>query len=198
MMNYLLKSHTYTYEPANIFDLSDIIYTSNDDYNAFYVRFREAVTTNIQSSATKYLKTESLDIKEPKKELLTPWLEEIIILWCLEKIDARLPKLTKQIYKDKMNSNHQSLVDIYPEIFESIPNLLYNTDDFTEKDTVDEFDYITDMDFIEHESSDDIINNSFSETYLKEESVDSFVKNENDGNENKFQIECLEEEKNVG
>ena len=38
-----------SYKPSNIFDLADIQISSNEDYNAFYTRFRGAFHNNIKA-----------------------------------------------------------------------------------------------------------------------------------------------------
>ena len=59
----------------------------------------------------------------PEDEEMSPTLEEVIIVWCLEKIHPNLPKFVNQRFSEKINDDY-SLFDIQEDIFEIIPSLL--------------------------------------------------------------------------
>ena len=60
-------------------------------------------------------------------ETLTPSFEDTIVLWALEKIDARLPAKVRKDYEHRL-SGDTYLVDLQPTIFQSIPSMLEELD----------------------------------------------------------------------
>eukprot|EP00088_Acartia_fossae_P026817 TRINITY_DN2758_c0_g1_i4.p1 TRINITY_DN2758_c0_g1~~TRINITY_DN2758_c0_g1_i4.p1 ORF type:complete len:805 (-),score=130.43 TRINITY_DN2758_c0_g1_i4:119-2533(-) len=118
----ILNPHLHQPVNSDIFDVADHVISSSEDYNAFYIRFRDAVCRNLKGCGMKmkYLNNEEL----AQDEILSPTFEELIILWCLEKINVKLPQLTSQTFSQKMNEDNLTLKDLQPEIFDKIPDLL--------------------------------------------------------------------------
>ena len=54
---------------------------------------------------------------------MSPTFEEVIILWCLEKIDNRLPNLVNLAFGHKLVDN-LTLKDLQEEIFAKLPQIL--------------------------------------------------------------------------
>ena len=112
-------SYEFTEKPSNILGLSHVQLIANEDYNAFYARLRAEVLDRLKIKGAKIKdNTELLE-----DEILTPTFEEVIVLWCLEKIDHRLPDLTNQTFGEKLIGD-VTLKDLQPEIFQNIQNLL--------------------------------------------------------------------------
>ena len=110
----------------SIFDLADINMNLNEDYNDFYQRFRNIINCHlIKRSAVK---RKYPDIDEfLEDEIISPTFGNVIIVWCLQKIDVKLPYLCKQAFNHKLV--HQiTLKDLQKEIFKNIPELLSKKD----------------------------------------------------------------------
>ena len=56
-------------------------------------------------------------------EILSPTFEEVILLWCLERIDPRLPAIISQTFGHKLVDGI-TLKDLQDEIFDRIPQFL--------------------------------------------------------------------------
>ena len=106
----------------NIFELSDLQYSSTEDYTAFYIRFRAAVCKNLKKTGSKIKFLEDTN-QLLEDEILSPTFEEVVVLWCLEKIDHSLPRLANQTFGAKLIDD-VTLKDLQEEIFKNIPDLL--------------------------------------------------------------------------
>lgn len=98
-----------------ILDLSDLKYSTNEDITAFYVRFRSNVCTLLRKKEEKEICLQD--------DILSPTFEDVIIVWCLEKIDTKLPKQVKNTFGEQLSTTH-SLKDLHQEIFKVVPVLL--------------------------------------------------------------------------
>jgi hypothetical protein len=128
VLDLVTKNYEFVEKPDNILGLSHVHLIANEDYHAFYVRMRAEVCDRLKVKGAKLTYQNDLELIED--ELLSPTFEEVIILWCLEKIDQRLPYLTNQIFGQKLMGD-VTLKDLQEEIFLNIPNLLES--DKTEK-----------------------------------------------------------------
>ena len=61
-----------------------------DDYISFYTKFRQAICDKLRKKGDRINYFEEQLLLED--EILTPTFEDIIVLWCLEKISPQLPK----------------------------------------------------------------------------------------------------------
>ena len=118
ILDIVVENYEFTEKPENIFSLSHVQLIANEDYSDFYKRLRSEICDKLKCKGTKSNELELLE-----DECLSPTFEEVIILWCLEKIDRRLPYLTSQTYGDKLIGN-VTLTDLQEEIFINIPHLL--------------------------------------------------------------------------
>ena len=75
-------------------------------------------------------------------EILSPTFEEIIVLWCLEKIDTRLPRQVKEAFGERVVGN-VTLKDLQKEIFQYLPVLVEKNN----KISKEEESFIPDIDF---------------------------------------------------
>ena len=87
IINFIFDSHNYEKKHENILALSDIQPTTNEDFSAFYNKFRLSVCNNLKMMGTKIKFMDNFELVED--EILSPTFEEVILLWCLEKIDPR-------------------------------------------------------------------------------------------------------------
>ena len=138
----------------SIFDIAEIYYSpSLENYDAFYTRFRSTIGNNLKKS--RKIVCEDTNLENLSDEILSPTFEEVIILWCLEKIDHSLPLLAKKTFVNRLD-DHVTLKELHTEIFQSIPDLL------SKKETIEKLD---------PKKSDDL---------LKEENIEVHVKCEDD------------------
>ncbi len=70
------------YLRENIFDISEVKYTPKEDLNEFYYKFRASVCDHFRKTGFEL----------GDDEILPPMCEELIVVWCLEKIDPSVPK----------------------------------------------------------------------------------------------------------
>ena len=87
IINFIFDSHNYEKQHENILALSEIHPTANEDFSAFYNKFRRSVCSNLKKMGTKIKFLGNFELLED--EILSPTFEEVILLWCLEKIDPR-------------------------------------------------------------------------------------------------------------
>ena len=62
-----------------------------------------------------------------KDEIISPTFECTIMLWCLEKIDMRLPAKVQKDFGFRMEGN-VSLYDLQTAIFQAVPGMLEELD----------------------------------------------------------------------
>ena len=92
------------------------------------------------------MNTEYLKNSDDIIDTFPPYFEEFIILWCLKKIDHRLPNLAKQTFSEKMNSENISLLDINDNIFENILNILNECEEYDCKES-ENLNYLDNVEF---------------------------------------------------
>ena len=121
IFDYLKKHYGLETRGANFMNLSDHVYKSGVPYQTFYKQYRASFLDNLRKRGdlVKYKNDYAL----PEDEKLSPSFENAIVLWALEKIDARLPSKVKKSYGHQMTGN-VTLKDIQPTVFENIPLLL--------------------------------------------------------------------------
>jgi hypothetical protein len=59
---------------------------SSDSYQSFYLKFKASICSNLKKKGdvVEFLNGELLE-----DEILSPTFEEIIVLWCIEKIGSK-------------------------------------------------------------------------------------------------------------
>ena len=67
--------------------------------------------------------------------MLSPTFEDVIVIWCLEKIDNRLPSKVNQAFGHQL-INNVTLKDIQKEVFKYIPIFLQELN-IQESETID-------------------------------------------------------------
>ena len=75
-------------------------------------------------------------------EMLSPTFEEIVVLWCLEKIDTRLPRQVKEAFGERVIGN-VTLKDLQKEIFQYLPVIVEKNN----KISKEEENFIPEIDF---------------------------------------------------
>ena len=125
IFDYLKKHYGLETKGATFMNISDHVYKKGTPYQTFYKQYRASFIDNLrkQGDVVKYRNNFVL----PEDEKLSPSFENAIILWSLEKIDARLPAKVKKNYGHQMTGDN-TLKDIQPVIFEHIDSLLDELD----------------------------------------------------------------------
>ena len=95
-------------------------------YQTFFKQFRAGFIDNLRKRGD--ILAYKNDQQLTQDETMSPTLEASIVLWALERIDARLPKKVKKNYGHQMVGN-QCLVSLQPTIFQNIGNMLLELDE---------------------------------------------------------------------
>jgi len=99
-------------DEGSIFNLCNIKYLSDEEPYPFYIKFRSFIYN--------HLKLKGDSSSSGHYEILSSTFEEIIILWCLEKIDSDLPAKLSKIFSKKLINHNITVRDIHQEIFKYI------------------------------------------------------------------------------
>lgn len=122
---YLTNHYGLETKGANFLKISDSMYKKDQPHQTFYKQYRAAFIDNLRKK-NDILKYKN-DFKLTEDEQLSPSFENAIVLWALEKIDARLPAKVKKNYGHQMTGN-MSLKDLQPVIFQNISSMLEELD----------------------------------------------------------------------
>lgn len=102
----------------NILNVYNVYYSESCDYQEYYADFRSEINKCLRKKGSKFGGNEVIE-----DEKISPTFDEIIILWCLERIDQRLPSKVTESFSSKLSDNI-SLLDLQTDIFRNIPFLL--------------------------------------------------------------------------
>ena len=121
IISYLEQHYNLEKKGAHFLKVSELSYKENTNHQTFYREFRSAIYDNLKKSGhkIKYLNDKELD----QDEIMSPTFEETIVLWCLEKIDPRLPAHVNKTFGHQMTGN-TTLKDLQVMIFQRIPGML--------------------------------------------------------------------------
>ena len=126
IINYLEQHYNLEKKGAHFLKVSELHYKQDSNYQTFYREFRSAIYDNLKKRGHKvgYLNDKELDADET----MSPTFEETIVLWCLEKIDSRLPMHVNKTFGHQMTGN-TTLKDLQITIFQRIPGMLQDLND---------------------------------------------------------------------
>jgi len=99
-------------DPLNILELFDVHYNSHESIGSFYNRCRCLVASNLRKKGDKVGDDFILE-----DEFISSTFEDLIILWCLEKVDPCLPKKVKENFGDQI-INGQTVKNLVNKISE--------------------------------------------------------------------------------
>lgn len=121
IINYLEQHYNLEKKGAHFLKVSELQYKQNTNYQTFYREFRAAIVDNLKKTGHKvhYLNDKELT----EDETMSPTFEETIVLWCLEKIDPRLPMHVNKTFGHQMTGD-TTLKDLQVTIFQRIPGML--------------------------------------------------------------------------
>ena len=123
IFSHLREHYNIQAKGANFLRITEIVFTSKMMPQVFYKQLRAKFLNNLRKKGEKA----KGGIILAADETLTPSFEDAIVLWALEKIDARLPAKVRKDYEHRL-SGDTYLVDLQPTIFQSIPSMLEELD----------------------------------------------------------------------
>ena len=125
IFEYLKKHYGLETKGANFMNISQHVFKAGTPHQSFYKQYRASFVDNLRKrgDSVKYKNNHILT----EDEKLSPSFENAIVLWSLEKIDARLPDKVKKSYGHQMTRD-VTLKDIQPVVFENIPAMLEELD----------------------------------------------------------------------
>lgn len=126
IMNYLLQHYNLEKKGAHFLKVSELSYKSGTNHQTFYREFRSAICDNTKRKGHKIAYLNDKELKED--ENISPTFEETIVLWCLEKIDPRLPMHVSKTFGHQMVGN-TTLKDLQVQIFQRIPSMIDDLND---------------------------------------------------------------------
>ena len=143
-------------DPSNILELFDFHYNSHESISSFYTRCRCLVASNLKKKGDKVGDDFILE-----DEFISSTFEDLIILWCLEKVDPCLPKKVKETFGDEI-INGQTVKNLINQICDFFSkNNIYDVKDLNKANN--------------NESVKDEVENRQNNEDLKPESCDLVV-----------------------
>lgn len=125
IFSYLRKHYGLETKGANFLNISQHTFKKGTPHQTFYKQYRSSFLDNLRKSGDVVKFKNDSVLRED--EQLSPSFENAIVLWSLEKIDARLPCKVKKNYGHQMTGN-VTLRDIQSVVFENIPGMIDELD----------------------------------------------------------------------
>ncbi len=148
--------------PLNILRIHEVEYDDNHSIESYFDELKKIVISSLKKKGY-----DNGHEKLIQDEIFSPTFEELLILWCLDKVEPNLSKKIKLIFNDKLNSG-KSLHQLKDEIFS------YFESEIRDNETLNKSDIKTEM--IENPLKNDIndCNNlvDMCETIIQEEFED--------------------------
>ena len=119
---YLQRHYNIQSKGVNFLKLAQITYKSGENPQTFYKQFRTAMVDNLRKAgdAKNHLIPGS---KLEVDEVISPTMDDAMVLWVLEKIDPRLPPWVAREYEGRLDKDTH-LIDLQAVIFQRVPAML--------------------------------------------------------------------------
>ena len=119
---YLEVRYNIETKGVNFLKIAQINYKAGVNPQTFYKQFRTGFIDNLRKAgdANNHLKPGDRLLAD---EVMTPTLEDTVVLWTLEKIDPRLPAKVAKSYEHRLDKDTH-LIDLQATIFQSVPSLI--------------------------------------------------------------------------
>ena len=121
IFSYLRGHYNIEAKGSNLLKITEHTYKSGTSHQVFYKQFRTSFINNLRKAGE--IMTHKGGAALTSDEVLSPTFEDAIVLWALEKIDARLPKKVRKDYEHRLTGNTY-LIDLQVTIFQSIASML--------------------------------------------------------------------------
>ena len=149
-----------------ILDACDNEFDNNNNILHFYQQFRESISSNLKKTGYRIGDYELL-----QDEIITPTFEEVIILWCLDKVQPNLSRKVKIAFNDKLTEGI-SIHEFKNEIFHHFSGN-YSLEEKKQKSVNGSKCNVCDRPFIT--KSDPDLSNIDPSTLIKEEDIEIHV-----------------------
>ena len=125
IFSYLRKHYNIEAKGSNLLKITDHVFKIGTNYQVFYKQFRTYWLNNLRKAGE--VMTHKGGKVMTTDETLSPTFEDAIVLWCLERIDVRLPKKVRKDYEHRLCGDTY-LIDLQLTIFQSISSMLEDLD----------------------------------------------------------------------
>ena len=126
IVSYLEQHYNLEKRGAHFLKVSEHHYKSGTNYQTFYREFRAAIYDNLKKRGHQIQYQNNREMESD--ETMSPTFEETVVLWCLEKIDSRLPAHVNKTFGHQM-TGHTTLKDLQIQIFQRIGGMIQDLDD---------------------------------------------------------------------
>ena len=119
---YIQRHYNIQSKGVNFLKLAQITYKSGENPQTFYAQFRSAMVDNLRKAgdARNHLMPGArLEVDE----VVSPTMDDAMVLWTLEKIDPRLPAQVAREYEGRLDKDTH-LIDLQAMIFQRVPRML--------------------------------------------------------------------------
>lgn len=121
-----IQIHRLENPTTHFLKVSEHQYNSGTNYQTFYREFRAAIVGNLKKRGHRIQYQINHELESD--ETVSPTFEETIVLWCLEKIDPRLPSHVNKTFGHLM-TGHTTLKDLQIQIFQHIGSMIRDLND---------------------------------------------------------------------
>ena len=118
--DYLQKFYNIDCKGSHFLTVASMKPSPGQKPEVFYKQFRTCIMNYLRKMGDAILYNNTTLAKD---EIISPTFECIIMLWCLEKIDMRLPARVQKNFGFRMEGNI-SLYDLQTAIFKAVPGML--------------------------------------------------------------------------
>ncbi len=126
IVSYLEQHYNLEKRGAHFLKVSEHQFKSGTNYQTFYREFRAAIYDNLKKRGHQIQYQNNREMESD--ETMSPTFEETVVLWCLEKIDPRLPAHVNKTFGHQM-TGHTTLKDLQIQIFQRIGGMIQDLDD---------------------------------------------------------------------
>ena len=125
IVRYLERHYDIEARGAHFMNVAKITYKKGTLPQTFYKQFRALFDDNLRKKGEIMVHKNNHELTED--ESISSSFESTIVLWCLEKIDVRLPARVAKLYGYQMTGN-KTLIDLQSTIFQNISTILADLD----------------------------------------------------------------------
>jgi hypothetical protein len=126
--DHLCKHYNIESKGSHFLDVASMQPTPGQKPAVFYKRFRCGFLNNLRKKDEKIVYNNT---KLSEDEKISPTFESAIMMWALEKLDARLPSKVQKDFGFRMEGNI-TLIDLQTAIFQAVPGMIQELDNGTE------------------------------------------------------------------
>ena len=126
--DHLRKHYNIEVKGSHFLDIASMRPTPGQKPVVFYKRFRCGFLDNMRKKDDKILYNNT---RMTEDEKLSPTFESVILMWALEKLDARLPSKVQKDFGFRLEGD-TTLIDLQNVIFQAVPAMIEELDNSAE------------------------------------------------------------------